>query len=123
MKKSKLLIFIGGILTAILLFFLIRKVGQRDELNLVCAYHKDLYNNHVVGVITDHYVDSTDHARRTVIINDQYRKEYEVWFIPYENWADFDKIKVNDTINKQPHSFVFLVNNEFRFELKLECGL
>jgi hypothetical protein len=108
-------------LMALLLVFLIPKLGQRDELNFECEHHKDLYHRQVVGFIIEHYVDSVDHARRTVIIRDHNGKDYEVWFSPYNNWNDFERIKVNDVISKSPNSFVFLVNNEFKFELKLEC--
>lgn len=122
MKNSRF--FFGIIcvtLVVFLLVFLITRLGQRDELDCVCELHKDFYTSELEGVVIAHYVDSTDHARRTVIIRDQHGKDHEVWFIPYENWIDFDRIKVNDVINKSPNSFVLLVNNEFRFGLKLEC--
>lgn len=122
MGKVKIYIILVCVTLFILLsVFFIEKLSQRDELNFVCDYHKSFYNNEVVGRVIDHYVDSADHARRVVKIRDQQRREYEIWF-PYYNWADFEQVKVNDVIRKPAHSFTFLINNEIKCQLQIECN-
>jgi hypothetical protein len=86
-----------------------------------CEIHRELFTIEIdSGRITNKYIDRDNHAIKTVIVNAE-GKDYSMLFIPYDNWTDFDKIKINDVITKNANSFTFTVNNEFGFTLKLEC--
>ena len=71
------------------LILLIPKLGQRRELNFACEFHEKFYRNEIVGSVVNHFVDSADHARRTVIVKDQSGVEYEIW----ASEKDFDRIR------------------------------
>jgi hypothetical protein len=114
------MVFFGTVMIGIMgLIFYRNTRGSSPE--DPCEIHKELFVIRIdSGVIKDKYVDRENHAMKTVILNTN-DKDYELLFIPYDNWTNFDTVKVNDIISKPPNSFVFSVNNQFKFELKLDC--
>lgn len=86
-----------------------------------CHILKDIYHPAIEkGVIVEKYVDTKNHAIMTVIIDDN-GKRYKVVFIPFDNWNDFNRLTVGDTLEKPLNSFKFLVKNGFEFQLQNDC--
>jgi hypothetical protein len=113
-------IFFGIMMIALagIIFFRDPRVSSSGD---PCEIHKELFAIEIdSGVVKEKYVDRENHAMKTVVFNVN-NKDYELLFIPYDNWTDFDRIKINDVIRKLPNSFVFFVDNGFKFELKLDC--
>ncbi len=82
--------------------------------------HKELFIDQIEhGLIINKFIDYDNHALKTVEIKTN-AKTYKVLFIPYDNWTDFEKINIGDSISKPPKSFHFRINNEYEFQLKLE---
>ena len=111
-----------AVFMAMLLIFLILRLSHRKELNFVCEHHEDFYRTKIIGSVICHYVDSKDHARRTIVIRDQNGKEYVVWFIPYDNWVDFDHIRIKNVVKKEANSFTFTADNERIVHLQYNCN-
>jgi hypothetical protein len=104
-----------------LLIFLIPKLAQRDELDSLCKCHEAFYREKIRGSVVEHRVDSADHARREIVIRDRKGRDYEVFFIPYPNWDDFDQIKIADSIAKDANSLTFTVNEGRTVTMQFDC--
>lgn len=103
----------------VLLFSAISYFTTKQE--NVCIIMRDFFLADVTnGVIVEKYIDSRNHAIRTIIIEAS-EKRYKVLFIHYDNWNDFDRLSVGDTLEKPLNSFKFLVKNGFTFELQYDC--
>ncbi len=115
------IVFFGGIIIVMMGIIFFRNTRGKSPEDL-CEIHKELFNIQMdSGYVVDKYVDRKNHAIKTVILNSN-GKNYRLLFIPYDNWRDFDSVKVNDMVVKKPYSFDFVVNNEFAFTLKLTCA-
>lgn len=118
MLKRELLYFMIFVIFASIVLIIFYKRGTTSD---PCEIQKELYKIKIdSGLVINKYIDSENHAMKTLTVktNDG---DYQLLFIHYENWAAFDSVKIMDEISKSPNSFVFVVNNEFTFELKLDC--
>lgn len=86
-----------------------------------CETHRELFLTEIdSGRVTDKYIDQENHAIKTIILSVN-KESYEIQFIPYDNWTDFDKIRINDLVKKPSNSFLFSINHDYTFLLMLDC--
>ena len=110
-------IFLGILIVGLMLLIYTKNSSPDDP----CEIHRNLFEIKIdSGRVQDKYVDRDNHAMKTVIISSE-GKSYKLLFIAYRNWEDFDKIEINDVISKPGNSFSFKINNEFQFNLRLDC--
>jgi hypothetical protein len=106
-------IFVGG-----LLFFFVDFDKYTSD---VCSFHKDLFESRLdSAVVIRHFVDKPDHARKTVHLREK-TNEYTIYFSPYDNWSDFDSLRLGDVIRKDRDTFEMKVNNDWTFRLRYDC--
>lgn len=87
-----------------------------------CDHHKELFMDSIKsGVVLQKYVDNVNHAVKTVQVRSM-GKTYDVLFIPFHNWQDFDSVKVGDSVYKPARSFRFTLNGRHTFVLNYECA-
>jgi hypothetical protein len=95
--------------------------GQYGVTSDVCNIHRTFYEDKIdSGIVTQHFVDTADHASKKLTIQKR-DKIYNLLFIPYDNWEDFEKIKTGDIVSKQSSTFAFRVNDNHEFKLKYDC--
>ena len=49
-------------------------------------------------------------------------KEYTMYFVAWDNNADFDKLRVGDVIVKDKKTFEMKVNNDWTLRLRYDCA-
>jgi hypothetical protein len=87
----------------------------------MCFFHKGLFEAELdSAVVVVHFVDKPNHAMQTVRVR-QSKKEFTIYFIPWDNNADFEKLRLGDEITKDKKTFRMTVNNNWTFELKYDC--
>ena len=95
--------------------------SERDKPSYICEYHKDFYLAALSsGSVIEKYIDTEKHAIKTVLINEG-GKVFKIYMIAYPNWKDYEMLKVGDLITKKPKSFDFKVNDDYQFELEMDC--
>lgn len=94
-------------------------VEPRDSTH--CDEHKELFFHEIKsGIITEKFIDYDNHALKIVVLKANNRS-YKMLFVPYDNWNDFERIRVGDTISKSLKSFHFTINKDYVFQLKYDC--
>jgi hypothetical protein len=118
MLKQYKFFIIGWIFFALLFFAISYFTPDKEN---VCIIMRDFFQADVKnGVIVEKFVDAKNHAIKTVIIEDNERR-YKVIFVPYDNWVDFERLTVGDTLSKPVNSFKFFGKNGEDFQLHFDC--
>jgi hypothetical protein len=87
----------------------------------MCSFHKEIFETRLdSAVVVRHFVDKPNHAMKTVLIR-QNEKEYTIYFIPSDNGADFEKLRVGDMITKNKETFEMKANSIWTFRLRYDC--
>lgn len=87
-----------------------------------CNWHKELFFDEIrSGVIINKFIDYDNHAIKMVELKAK-NKTYKILFIPSDNMADFESIKIGDTVSKPIKSFQFTLNRGYKFQLKYNCA-
>lgn len=107
------------VLVGLLIYFL----GDFDKNGSdMCSFHKKVFEATLdSAVVIRHFADKRNHAMRTVDIRSN-SQEYTIYFIPYDNWADFDRLKPGDVIRKDKGTFEMKVNDDWTFRLRYDCS-
>lgn len=113
-----IILFCCFVVVGVFLFFL----GDFDMNDSdMCSFHKELYETELdSAVVIVHFVDSQNHAMQTVRVR-QNEKEYTIYFIPWDNNPDFEKLVLGDVITKDKKTFKMAVNKNWTFQLKYDC--
>ena len=120
MKKEDIIPYFA-FLGVFILLMLIFRIGDKTVSNDPCELHRELFFSEITsGVIIDKFIEKENHATKKAIIKDL-NKTYEVLFMPYANWTDFEKIRIGDSITKPSNSFHFSVNHNGDFQLDFQC--
>jgi hypothetical protein len=117
-KTIYIILFLLFIFVGLLVFFL----GNFDNnTSDMCSFHKDLFEAELdSAVVIRHFVDKPNHAMKTVLIR-QNETEYTIYFIPWDNAADFEKLRLGDVVTKGKETFEMKANNNWTFRLKYDC--
>jgi len=87
----------------------------------MCSVHREIFETRLdSAVVVRHFVDNSNHAMKIVDIRAN-TEEYTIYFIPSDNWGDFDSLRPGDVITKEKETFKMKVNNDWTFELKYDC--
>jgi hypothetical protein len=57
---------------------------------------------------------------KTVLIT-QNETVYTIYFIPWDNHADFEKLRLDDVVTKDKEASEMKANNNWTFRLKYDC--
>jgi hypothetical protein len=87
-----------------------------------CLVHKELFFAKIEsGIVVSKMIEKENHGAKKITIKIK-DKTYEMEFIHYDNWTDFERINVDDVISKPAKSFHFIVNETSEFDLKYDCS-
>lgn len=117
-KTIYVILFCCFVLVGLLVYFF----GYFDKnTSDMCSFHKDVFDTRLdSAVVVRHFIDQPNHAMKTVDIRTG-TKEYTIYFIPDDNWADFDRLRLGDVITKDKGTFEMKVNNDWTFRLRYNC--
>lgn len=98
------IVFLAAVMIGLVILVNNRGTSSEDP----CEIHRKLFTVEIdSGLVIDKYIDRSNYAMKTVVIN-AHGRNYMLLFIPFDNWDDFERIQRNDVIRKSPPTRFYL---------------